>query len=188
LNATIVAGNHDWAVIGKLDTSFFNVYARQAVEWTRSHLDRDDLHFLEDLPLVEEVDDWATLVHATLDQPEVFDYIQTYYDAHRSLRALRNQVCFMGHSHVPMAFLEGDHLVHTNAESLRLKGIAKALINVGSVGQPRDENPKTAFATYDSDEEVYTLFREAYDSERTGAKIRGAGLPAILGERLLYGR
>jgi diadenosine tetraphosphatase ApaH/serine/threonine PP2A family protein phosphatase len=87
-----------------------------------------------------------------------------------------------------MAFLEGDHLVHTNAESLRLKGIAKALINVGSVGQPRDENPKTAFAIYDSDEEVYTLFREAYDSERTGAKIRGAGLPAILGERLLYGR
>lgn len=188
LQATVVAGNHDWAVIGKLDTSFFNVYAREAVEWTRSHLSREDRRFLEELPLVEEVDDQVTLVHATLDQPEVFDYIQTYYDAHRSLKALRTLVCFMGHSHVPMAFLQKDTIVHSNSEHFALNDVEHALINVGSVGQPRDENPKTAFAIYDTDTHEYTLFREEYDSEMTGDKIRKAGLPPILGERLLYGR
>ena len=189
LEATVVAGNHDWAVIGKLDTSFFNVYAREAVEWTRSHLTRDDLQFLESLVLVEEPDPEVTLVHATLDQPEVFDYIQTYYDAHRSLAALRTTVCFMGHSHVPMAFLQSEAgIVHTNDEEISLQGYDKALINVGSVGQPRDENPKTAYAIYDTEERTYTLYRDAYDSEATGEKIRQAGLPSVLGERLLYGR
>lgn len=188
LDAAVVAGNHDWAVIRKLDTSFFNVYAREAVEWTRSHLSREDLHYLETLPLVDELDEEVTLVHATLDQPEVFDYIQTYYDAHRSLKALRTRVCFMGHSHVPMAFLQTRSIVHTNQEQFSLADVERALINVGSVGQPRDENPKTAYAIYDSDTHDYTLYRDSYDSETTGDKIRRAGLPSILGERLLYGR
>lgn len=188
LDAAVVAGNHDWAVIGKLDTSFFNVYAREAVEWTRSHLSRSDLQFLEALPLADVLDDEVTLVHATLDQPEVFDYIQTYYDAHRSLRSLDTRVCFMGHSHVPMAFLQTDSLVHTNAERFSLEGVDRALINVGSVGQPRDENPKTAYALYDSETLEYTLYRDTYDTDTTGDKIRKAGLPPILGERLLYGR
>ncbi|NRA97071.1 MAG: metallophosphoesterase family protein [Planctomycetes bacterium] len=188
LGASVVAGNHDWAVIGKLDTSFFNVYAREAVEWTRSHLSREELHYLETLPLVDELDNEVTLVHATLDQPEVFDYIQTYYDAHRSLKALDTRVCFMGHSHVPMAFLQSRSIVHTNREELSLADVDRALVNVGSVGQPRDENPKTAYAIYDSGSHNYTLYRDAYDTETTGDKIRKAGLPAILGERLLYGR
>lgn len=188
LQMRVVAGNHDWAVIGKLDTSFFNVYAREAVEWTRSVISRGDMQYLESLPLVDEVDEYVTLVHATLDQPEVFDYIQTYYDAHRSLNALRTQVCFMGHSHVPMAFLLKKNIVHTNAEHLSLEGVRRSLINVGSIGQPRDENPKTAFAVLDTELQEYTLFRERYDEQVTAEKIRRAGLPAILGERLLYGR
>ena len=188
LGAAVVAGNHDWAVIGKLDTAFFNVYAREAVDWTRAQLSREDLHYLETLPLVDELDGEITLVHATLDQPEVFDYIQTYYDAHRSLRALQTHVCFMGHSHVPMAFLQARSIVHTNSEQLSLTDVDRALINVGSVGQPRDENPKTAYAVYDSGSQHYTLYRDTYDTEKTGEKIRKAGLPAILGERLVYGR
>ncbi len=186
--ARVVAGNHDWAVVGKLDTAFFNVYARDAVEWTRSILTREDVLYLEGLPLVLEIDGIVTLVHATLDQPEVFDYIQTYYDAHRSLAALRTNVCFMGHSHVPMSFLQKRTIIHTNAEHLYLGDVARALVNVGSIGQPRDENPKTAFAIYDSGRQEYTLYRELYDAQRTAAKIRNAGLPPILGERLLYGR
>ena len=188
LDATVVAGNHDWAVIGKLDTSFFNVYAREAVEWTRARLSREDERYLESLSLVEVLDDDVTLVHATLDQPEVFDYIQTYYDAHRSLKALETPVCFMGHSHVPMAFLQRDAIVHTNQEQLDLTDVDRALLNVGSVGQPRDENPKTAYAVYDTDTREYTLYRDAYEPEITSEKIRRAGLPALLGERLLHGR
>lgn len=188
LRARVVAGNHDWAVIGKLDTAFFNVYAREAVAWTRSILSRGDLQFLENLPLVDEVDDNVTLVHATLDQPEAFDYIQTYYDAHRSLKALRTKACFMGHSHVPMAFLQKTSIVHTNSEHFDLTTVQRALINVGSIGQPRDENPKTAFAIYDSEKQDYTLYRERYSEQVTAEKIRKAGLPPILGERLLHGR
>jgi predicted phosphodiesterase len=188
LKARVVAGNHDWAVIGKLDTSFFNVYARDAVTWTQSVLSRDHLRYLESLPLVDEIDDHVTLVHATLDQPEVFDYIQTYYDAHRSLKALRTQTCFMGHSHVPMAFLLKKNIVHTNAEHFSLQGVRRALINVGSIGQPRDENPKTAYALFDSERQEYTLYRERYAEGVTAEKIRRAGLPPILGERLIYGR
>lgn len=188
LETVVVSGNHDWAVIGKLDTSFFNVYAREAVDWTRSILSREDLHYLESLPLVQEVDDHITLVHATLDQAELFDYIQTYYDAHRSLKALRNDVCFIGHSHVPMAFLLRNSIVHTDAEHFSLANVRKALINVGSIGQPRDENPKTAYAVYDSTTREYTLYRESYDEKAAAEKIRRAGLPPILGERLLFGR
>ena len=188
LKTRVVAGNHDWAVIGKLDTSFFNVYAREAVAWTRSILSRADLQYLESLPLVDEVDENVTLVHASLDQPEIFDYIQTYYDANRSLAALRTRVCFMGHSHLPMAFLHRRRLLHTNSEHFSLADVHRALINVGSIGQPRDDNPKTAYALYDTDRQEYTLFRERYAEQVTAEKIRRAGLPPILGERLLFGR
>jgi diadenosine tetraphosphatase ApaH/serine/threonine PP2A family protein phosphatase len=188
IHATVVAGNHDWAVIGKLDTSYFNPYAREAVEWTRSILSEDDRQFLERLSLVERVDDEIELVHATLDQPELFDYIQTYYDAHQSFEAMQGMVCFIGHSHVPVSFLRTHVIVHTDAENLSLAEVSKALINVGSVGQPRDDNPKTAYAIYDTTTREYTLMRVAYDAKHTADKIRKAGLPPILGERLLFGR
>ncbi|HMS16075.1 MAG TPA: metallophosphoesterase family protein [Planctomycetota bacterium] len=188
IKALCVAGNHDWAVIGKLDASFFNSYARRAVEWTRTQLSREHTHFLESLPLTRLIDEHVTLVHATLDQPEVFEYIQTYSDAYRSLEALETTVCFMGHSHVPMAFLQQTNLVHTNARRLDLSQVHRALINVGSIGQPRDENPQTAFGLFDTNTRVYTLYRETYDLTATREKIARAGLPSLLGERLVHGR
>jgi diadenosine tetraphosphatase ApaH/serine/threonine PP2A family protein phosphatase len=188
LDAQCVAGNHDWAVIGKLDASFFNTYAKKAVEWTKSHLDRHHLHFLEALPLTRIIDSHVTLVHATLDQPELFEYIQTYSDAYRSLSVLETTACFMGHSHVPMAFLLKTNMIHTNSRRLDLNGITRALVNVGSIGQPRDENPMTAFGLYDTDSQIFTLFRESYDIDTTRAKIAKAGLPSLLGERLVHGR
>jgi diadenosine tetraphosphatase ApaH/serine/threonine PP2A family protein phosphatase len=188
IGAIVIAGNHDWAVIGKLDTAYFNPYARLAVEWTRAILSRAEMHFLETLPLQCDIGDELTLVHATMDQPDSFSYILTYQDAHRSLQALRTPVCFMGHSHIPMSFLLGEQLVHTNAEKLQLAPFPRALVNVGSIGQPRDDDPRTAFALYDSVTREYVLFREAYDWRATAAKIRAAGLPAALAERLALGR
>ena len=188
IDAVCVAGNHDWAVVGKLDTSYFNLYAREAVDWTRDQLSRDHQHFLETLPLVAGVDDKITVVHATLDQPEVFDYIQTYSDAYRSLAALETPVCFMGHSHVPMAFLLDSSIHHTNAQRIDLSPFSAALVNVGSVGQPRDDNPHTAFGLYNSETREFRLYREAYDLELTRTKIEEAGLPSLLGERLIFGR
>jgi predicted phosphodiesterase len=188
IHAIVVAGNHDWAVIGKLDTSYFNPYAREAVEWTRSILSQDDLHYLERLPLAACINDEIEVVHATLDQPELFDYIQTYFDAAQSLDVMQTHVCFTGHSHVPVAFLRSKLIEHSFAPEIPLEGVDQALINVGSVGQPRDDNPCTAFAVYDSATREYRLYRAPYDARATANKISRVGLPGVLGDRLLLGR
>lgn len=188
VGATIVAGNHDWAVVGKLDTSYFNPYAREAVEWTRSTLSLDDRLFLERLPLVERIGDDLELVHATLDQPELFDYIQPLMTpcSHSSACAARSASWAI--PNIPISFIHGNSLTHTLEAQFRLPETARALINVGSVGQRRDDNPKTAVAVYDSKTREYTLLRVPYNAQQTAAKIRRAGLPDILGERLLFGR
>ncbi|HYC76800.1 MAG TPA: metallophosphoesterase family protein [Planctomycetota bacterium] len=188
IGAVAVAGNHDWAVVGKLDASFFNTYAREAVEWTRSILSVDDRRFLESLPLKRRLDDDVELVHATLDQPEVFDYIQSYYEAQRSVDLMSAGACFVGHSHIPIAFLRRRTLTHTVATSFVVPADAKALVNVGSVGQPRDEDARCAFAVYDTTTRAYELHRAAYDVESAAAKIRRAGLPSALAERLRHGQ
>ncbi|MEZ6196355.1 MAG: metallophosphoesterase family protein [Planctomycetota bacterium] len=188
IGATVVAGNHDWAVVGKLETTFFNVYAKEAVDWTRSQLEPDDLAWLSSRPLVEVVDDEITVVHATLDQPANFDYIQTYYDAARTINAMETHVCMVGHSHVPLAFILEDSIRLAMGTRLDLSDCDRALLNVGSIGQPRDENPKAACGIYDSETGEYRLERVPYDIGTASEKIRSAGLPGILADRLRFGR
>ncbi|MCA9320893.1 MAG: metallophosphoesterase family protein [Planctomycetes bacterium] len=188
LGATVVAGNHDWAVVGKLDTSFFNVYAKAAVDWTADQLTAEQRQWLENLPLTVTLEDQVSVAHSTLDTPEQFDYIQTYYDAARSINAMRTPVCFLGHSHVPLAFLKQENLTLSVATVLDLTNVERALINVGSIGQPRDENPKAAYGLYDSSTREYRLRRTTYDIRRTCEKIEQAGLPRILADRLKFGR
>lgn len=188
LKASVVAGNHDWAAIGRLEPEFFNPYARAAIEWTAATLTTEEKAWLAALPLVAHFDNEVSVVHATVESPERFDYIQSYYDAARSLNAMSTPVCFSGHSHVPLAFVVRDALTFTLSPVLDLKGSFRALINVGSIGQPRDENPKAAYAIYDSTSQAYTLKRVAYSVQEASARIRAVGLPAVLGERLLLGR
>ena len=183
-----VAGNHDWAVCGKLSIEFFNTYAKQAVYWTRDNIKEENMTFLRELPLVHEVNDDITLVHGSLNFPDLFDYIQTSQDARLSLEKLRTRVCFLGHSHVPVTFFSGPMVSYSMSYEINLKGFEKALVNVGSVGQPRDENPKSCFAIYDSEKEMVKITRLEYDIEATGRKILDAGLPEILAERLKFGR
>ncbi|RME76903.1 MAG: metallophosphoesterase, partial [Planctomycetota bacterium] len=99
-----VAGNHDYAAIGKTNINYFNAYAREATLWTRKVLEEDNRAFLTALGLVE-VQDGFTMVHGTLYAPELFDYILTTYDAYLSLQLLETPVCFLGHSHVPINFV-----------------------------------------------------------------------------------
>ena len=188
IEAVVVAGNHDWAVVDLLDTSFFNVYAKAAVDWTAESLSDEHKTWLSELPLVQTVDDQVTVVHATLDCPDQFEYIQTYYDAARTINAMTSPICVVGHSHVPLAFLMKDSLALSVATTIDLTGVSKALINVGSIGQPRDENPKAAYAVYDSETNRYELHRTQYDMKTTIRKICDAGLPQILADRLKFGR
>ncbi len=188
LNATVVAGNHDWAAIGKLDATFFNVYAKQAVDWTSSVLSKADTDWLKALPLIQVVDNEITVGHATIADPDQFNYIQTYYDAARSINEMKTHVAVLGHSHVPLAFLMNESLRLSVSTKIDLSKTKKALINVGSIGQPRDENAKAAYGLYDSETQTYRLKRARYDIRTTCKKIIDAGLPQILAERLKYGR
>ena len=185
----IVAGNHDFAVSGRLTLEFFNSYAKSAVIWTRSALDPDDLVYLDQLPLMVEVDSDVTLSHATIYDAHVFDYIQTQYDAHLSLQELKTTCGFVGHSHIPITFYLRDGVVSWTMESvIDLDTCEKALVNVGSVGQPRDENPKAAYAIMDTEERKVWVKRVPYDIEGAIKSIEENGLPKILGERLRLGK
>lgn len=182
-----VAGNHDYAAVDKMGPEFFNSFAKIAILWTKKQLTRKGISFLKKLKLVERTD-LFTVVHGTLAEPEKFFYIQTPDDAKLSLGKLRTPVCFFGHSHVPISFLQNVNTLFSFDEKIPLKNYQKALINVGSVGQPRDENPKACYVIYDSEEGTIDIKRVGYDTEKAGQKIISAGLPSILAERITFGR
>lgn len=183
----IVAGNHDWAVVQKLSADFFNPAARAAVHWTRAQLDKDDIAFLEDLPLVEQIGE-LTVFHASLDHPELFHYILDPQSALENLDLLPTPLGCCGHSHVPVSFLlSEDNLLITDEEELSFEGYERVIFNVGSVGQPRDGDPRAALAILDEETRSFELIRVPYDLAKTGEKIRRAGLPQELAERLVEG-
>jgi len=183
-----VAGNHDWAVVEKTPLFVFNSLALEAVLWTREQLDRPSMNFLKNLPLVVQ-DKHYTVVHSSLDRPESFEYIQSLDQAGESLALQSTPVCFVGHTHVPGFFFNGKGENYAaNGVSCRVKPEGQAMINVGSVGQPRDEDVRAAYSTYDTTTGKIKIHRIAYDVERASGKILSAGLPPMLAERLHYGR
>ena len=187
--AHVVAGNHDFAVCGRLTLEFFNSYAKSAVLWTRETLSDEDLAYLRSLPLMVRVDDAVTLAHATVYDSHAFDYIQTQYDAHLSLQELDTTCGFVGHSHIPITFVLKDKVVSWTMEpTIHLDTCEKVLVNVGSVGQPRDENPQAAYAILDTDERTISIKRVDYDIDGAVAEIAKHNLPDILGERLRLGK
>jgi predicted phosphodiesterase len=186
-NILTIAGNHDYAAIGKTNINYFNPFAKEATLWTRKVCSEEDRAWLQSLSLVEYLDD-LTMVHGTLYQPDLFDYILTTYDAYLSLQLLDAPVCFLGHSHVPINFIWDEIISFNYDREIQMKQGVKMLVNVGSVGQPRDENPRAAYAVYDTELKRIEIRRLDYDVEAAAKKIRDAGLPAALGERLKVGR
>ena len=185
----IVAGNHDFAVCEKLTLEFFNSYAKSAVLWTREALTKEDLDYLQGLPITVNVGTDVTLSHATIYDAHAFDYIQTQYDAHLSLQELRTPCGFVGHSHIPISFYLRDGVVGWTMETtIDVDACEKVLVNVGSVGQPRDENPKAAYAVFDTEERKVWIKRVAYDVDGAIRAIEQNRLPRILGERLRLGK
>ncbi|MEK7449186.1 MAG: metallophosphoesterase [Planctomycetota bacterium] len=189
LNPVMVAGNHDFAAAGILNTSFFNPYALDSINWTIKQLNADDLNFLRRLKLLQKINEDVTVVHSNLFAPELFEYIQTSYDVQLGLSYLSTPVCFIGHSHVPVGFsLTRGTLSFITDTTIKIAPGSKIIINIGSVGQPRDENPQATYAVYDTEENLVRLKRVDYDVNRAARKIIQAGLPVILADRLKYGR
>jgi len=192
LDATVCMGNHDAAVVGLLETDYFNAYARMAIEWTRTQLRLRDLSYLRNLPITvtrREAD--YTVVHGSLHMPEQFGYVLTAVEAIESMRHQETRLCFVGHSHVPAIYLQsGDNdpiRGVTPPFELNTKQASRILVNVGSVGQPRDENRDAAYATWDTETGELAIRRTPYDIQRVQEKIRAAGLPGVLADRLAIG-
>lgn len=185
-----VAGNHEMGVMSQESNAFFNKVAREACLWTRAALGPPEKAYIAALPLVRELrQDRLVLVHAELCLPGLFDYIQTLSDARDNILPLPpGFVCFFGHSHAPFVFLEGEALAFSTSPEVAIAPGARALVNVGSVGQPRDGDPRSCFATMDTEERTVRMHRVWYDYEQAGERIRRAGLPEILADRLRYGR
>lgn len=184
-----VAGNHDRASIDLFSTDHFNPMAREAILWTRPNLQGQEKKYLASLDLTFKNKD-LTLVHGSLDHPEEFDYITDNYTALKTFELLETDICFIGHSHVAGIFIKdkNEDLTYCEEDRLDLDKNNKYIVNVGSVGQPRDANPKAAYCIYDTDKRKVCIKRIDYDIEKTREKIIASGLPQYLGDRLLVGR
>lgn len=188
LKPIIVAGNHDYAAAGLLNIDFFNAYAYKAIEWTREQLSKEQITYLKKLKLVENLNN-LTAVHSSPFAPEMFDYIENNYDIQLALNTMNKPICFVGHSHMPMSFTMLRGVVSFSTEPyVQVSSNSQVIINVGSVGQPRDENPDAAYAIYEVEEGMVWIKRVEYDVEKAAAKILKAKLPEVLAERIKYGR
>ncbi|MBI4431593.1 MAG: metallophosphoesterase family protein [Candidatus Omnitrophica bacterium] len=188
VSKAIIRGNHESALVSDKVAATFNPYARRAILWTRDQLDAEDRRILSSLPLIHIEKEWM-MVHGTLEAPEEFEYLYDPADALRNFPYMSAPVCFYGHTHVPMLFSQkGRRALHLTAGKYPLEREDRYLINVGSIGQPRDHDPRLAYLVYDADEFSVELVRLNYDFKTTAAKIREAGLPIFLADRLGYGQ
>jgi predicted phosphodiesterase len=185
-----LAGNHDLAAIGRIDTSTFNPAARAAAEWTAANLEDEDKAYLASLPSMTVHGD-VTLAHGSPRSP-VWEYITTDEAATENFAHFENPVCFFGHTHVAsVAALSedrGDAELHLMSDGMVLDlSVQRWLINPGSVGQPRDRDPRAAFAILDTDQVTLIQRRVAYEIAATQSQMAAAGLPESLIRRLSIG-
>ena len=188
--AIAIQGNHDAAVVqgpGKR----MNPMARAVIDWTRSRLDKRQLRFLAGLPLTVESGE-CLFVHASAAEPRQWKYITGIIEAVKSMHATRCRVTFCGHVHQPALYNMSptgkvSSFVPTGDASILLGTQRRWLVIPGAVGQPRDGNPAACYALYDDVTHELTYFRVPYDYHAAADKIRAAGLPPDLGERLLHG-
>lgn len=187
--ALAVFGNHDHAVDNPSET--MNVEAQVAIEWTRGVLGAAERKFLASLPLTRKDND-RLYVHADASDPQKWIYVQSTIEASRSLMATEAQITFCGHIHVPALYslsatAKMTAFTPTADVPIPLLPGRRWLAVLGAVGQPRDGNPAAAFAMFDTDRRELTYCRAAYDIDAAADRIRKAGLPVWLAERLFRG-
>ena len=175
MNVPCVKGNHDEYCATDLPLECFNVNAVKAVQWTRKQLTEDDRQWLQNLPYVCKVEDFI-MVHASLDAPERWCYVFDKLAAAASFPHQNTQMCFFGHTHVPVAFIRDTTIRGGTYTKLKVEAGKQYFVNPGAVGQPRDNNPEAAYAVYDMDEGTVEIRRSAYDIAAAQKKIRQAGL------------
>jgi len=188
---TCIAGNHDLAALDHYDLKWFNRYALQAIEWTKSQLSADQTAYLTPLQETAQLDD-TFLVHGSL--PEHMDYITNVDRAMDCFDAMSGSLCLVGHTHVAeyyanrpgsrvckqVSLLAGGEIV--------LEPGVRYIVNPGAIGQPRDGNPAASCGIYDTEARTLTIRRVSYAVSVVQEKMRRVGLPENLADRLTFGR
>jgi diadenosine tetraphosphatase ApaH/serine/threonine PP2A family protein phosphatase len=187
-----LTGNHDLACLGLVSLADFNALARTANEWNNQQLEPELRAYLQELPAQLPLPPHVTLAHASPRDP-IWEYVLDAETAQANLNHFETPLCLVGHTHVPTIFIQ-----HANGkielrrgragEIVHLKPNARYIINPGSVGQPRDGDPRAAYAIWDTKAQTIRFNRVEYDIEATQRKMLTAGLPDLLAERLLFGR
>jgi predicted phosphodiesterase len=195
LNPVMIRGNHDKAACGITDASDFNPVARIAAEWTTSNLRPENLEILRQLPMGPVRVDELTLVHgAVADEDE---YVFAPGQALDGLLESPSPITFFGHTHFQGGFsyrqsqlevIQMKPLPGPSFSALQMEPGTRYLLNPGSIGQPRDGDPRAGFAIADMDHQVTEFWRVPYDIESVQARMREAQLPEVLVQRLSYGR
>ena len=185
LRASSILGNHDAVCAGRISLDAFTQYAKDALVWTDAHMTEESRDYLKGLKYRHDEEGVFTAVHGTLSGPELFGYMFTRREAQESFELLENNLLFIGHTHVPGVFEESrGRVTFSGRNRINMRRGSRYIVNTGSVGQPRYGNPAACFAVFDSDAMTVEIQRTDYDVATAQKKIIGAGLPAILAERL----
>jgi len=185
-----VKGNHDAAILGEIDLVSFNYEARASLMWLMNQLEADHLHWLSTIEERLEFDD-ITMVHGSPRNP-IWEYLMDPISAGENMSAFSTQLCFVGHTHVPGVFQQhGDNMKSTRyvamTDGSEFYPENKVIINPGSVGQPRDNDPRSAYAIFDDQANRLEFHRVFYDIEQVQRRILAAGLPRRHASRLKNG-
>lgn len=193
LNCRCIGGNHDFAVVGKVNINYFNYAARAAILWTTLQLKKENLNFLLSLKKKIEFRDDVFAVHGSPQNP-LSEYILDKDTASLIFSKFNFKIFFVGHSHLAgcFSFNENnnhvDYMNFSNGGCIEINKNKRYIINCGSVGQPRDGNPKASYGIYDQEYSIVNIYRVSYPINLTKGKIINEGLPRSLADRLSYGR
>ncbi len=190
LGALTVRGNHDHCCSYDVSLDDFQPLAASVIAWTRRQLSEADIEWLKALPLSRIIyPAGVTVVHSTLDMPDRWGYVFDLLDAEAHFSYQTTPVCFHGHTHVPVSFEKGSQIVRGDITNrIKVAFGTKYFINVGSVGQPRDGDPRSSYVIYQPKTKEIEFRRVPYDIETAAAKVIEAGLPQRLADRLKSGR
>ena len=188
-NLVCLRGNHDSAIAGLSENTKFNPTAQEALEWTKNELDVRQVSFLEGLPSREEIGE-VTLAHGSPRDP-IWEYVMDNYTATVNFDHFSTPYCFVGHSHIPFIYVmeEGEELASRQLLKIGkwMDLPEKALVNPGSVGQPRDNDPRASYALYDPEERTWINHRVEYDVKAVQQRMEKAGLPLTYIQRIIHG-
>ena len=187
LKITTVAGNHEKALLGEVDTKWFNKKAKAAIDWTAQNVKADEVR---GLPTIGEEADFH-YVHGSL-RDHVNEYVMSISDALPTFNLMKKTLCFIGHSHRPIYIVQKkdgnyDSQILHDGDEVIVDDFAKVIINVGAVGQPRDGDPRASYGTFDTITCLFTLHRVPYDISKVQEKMKAADLPQGLIDRLSTG-